>query len=1201
MFGKVASFEFRYQVRQPVFWVVGAVFFLIVFGATTSDNVGLGLGPNDYKNGPFAIAIVAMNAVIFFMFVTTALVASAAVRDEETGFGPIIRTTRIGKLDYLIGRFCGAYAAVCALFLAPLLAVLVGSFMPWIDPEAVGPTRLQPYLFAFFVIGLPGLFLTSAAFFALASATRSMMATYLGVVAFFVLWFIARTWARQLELERAAALFEPFGSAAYTLATKYWTAAERNALTPALTGWLLWNRLLATVSGAVFLALAYVFFRFDRGLDPSRRRSRPARPQPVEAPPPAPQRLGVRARPRFDWRTDLAQLLARTRIDAGQVFLSPGFIVLMALGVIVAAANMWRPDQLVLYGTNIHPVTRVMVVQLYGAFTLFPIIIAIYYAGDLVWRERDRGAHEMVESMPAPDWAFVAPKTLAITLVLFCAIVMSVLTAMAVQASKGDFDFEIGKYVSWYLLPETGDCFVIAALAVFLQSVVPHKVWGWGLMVLYIVAIIVLPNLGFEHHLYLYGTEPTVLYSDMNGQGRFWVGATWVRVYWTAAALLLLVLAHGLWRRGVETRLRPRLRRLPHRLTGPAGAIALSLFAVFLGSGAYVFVNTNVWNHYRSQVDEDRWLADYEKTLLHYESTPQPKIIDVRLDVDIRPDVPRLVTRGVYEIENKTSEPLREIHVRFPRDLIMRSLSIEGARPKTTYDRFNYRIFTFDTPMAPGERRRMAFETVLTERGFRNERDLLGVVRNGTFVTDRDIAPTLGMDRTGLLTDRRKRAKYGLPRELRAPPLGSPGADQFNALGHDSDWVTADIRVTTAADQTPIAPGQKVYDQVHDGRRTAEFRTTAPILRFFSIQSARYAVRRETWKGLSLAVFHHPPHAWNVGRMMTAMKAALDYCSKSFSPYQFNQMRFLEFPVLDGRFAESFANTVPWSEDIGFIADLPAGDSDRFDYVTYVGAHEVAHQWWAHQVAPADEQGAAAVTETLAQYSALMVMKHMYGPDMIRKFLKFELDRYLRSRGGDPLPEQPLARVEEQPYIYYRKGSLVMYRLQDEIGEDAVNRALRRLIAQFAFKGPPYATSLDLLKAVRAEAPADKQALITDLFEKITLYDIKTMRAVSHRRADGRWDVALTVQARKLYADGKGRETEAPMDETLDVGLFAAEPGKAGFDSSKVILFQRAEIRSGVQTLHLIADKPPRFAGADPYDKLIDRNADDNVIAVRAG
>jgi aminopeptidase N len=307
-------------------------------------------------------------------------------------------------------------------------------------------------------------------------------------------------------------------------------------------------------------------------------------------------------------------------------------------------------------------------------------------------------------------------------------------------------------------------------------------------------------------------------------------------------------------------------------------------------------------------------------------------------------------------------------------------------------------------------------------------------------------------------------------------------------------------------------------------------------------------------------------------------------------------VRLLEFPDPQGQFAESFANTVPWSEGIFFIADN--SDPQRVDMVTYVGAHELAHQWWAHQEIPADEQGGEALTETLAQYSAGMIMKHMYGPEMMRKFLKFELDSYLRARGGAVKAELPLERVEDQPYIYYRKGSLVMYRLQDQIGEDAVNRALRQLLHDYAFKGPPYPTSLDLVKDLRAQAPADKQQLITDLFEKITLYEVKASNAVATKRPDGRWNLTFTVDARKLYADGQGRETPAPMSETLDIGAFDVEPGQPGYDLGKVIAVQKQAIRSGAQTVSLVVSRPPRFAGVDPFNELIDRNAEATVTKV---
>jgi ABC-2 type transport system permease protein len=260
-----------------------------------------------------------------------------------------------------------------------------------------------------------------------------------------------------------------------------------------------------------------------------------------------------------------------------------------------------------------------------------------------------------------------------------------------------------------------------------------------------------------------------------------------------------------------------------------------------------------------------------------------------------------------------------------------------------------------------------------------------------------EIAPILGMSRDGLLKDRAKRRKYGLPAERRMAKLGDVPSMQFNGLRKDADWVSSDITVSTVADQTPIAPGYKVSDVVKGDRRVARFVTEAPIQNFVSIQSARYKISRETYKGVDLAVYYDAQHPWNIDRMRGAMKASLDYMSTEFSPYQFRQLRFQEFPDY-AQFAQSFANTIPWSEGMFFISDYRK--TDKIDMVTYVGAHEIGHQWWAHQVIGADQQGGAMLSETLAQYSALMVMKHKYGESQIRKFLKFELDSYLRARGA---------------------------------------------------------------------------------------------------------------------------------------------------------------------------------------------------------
>jgi len=1194
MLKHVAAFELRYQLKGPVFWVGCLIFFLMTFGSVTVDQVQIGARGNVLINSPFAILQTLAIMGLFAMYITVALVANVVLRDDETGFAPMIRSTRIGKRDYLLGRWLGATCAAFVVIASMPLAIWLGSLMPWLDAEKVGPFHLTHYLYATFFFALPTLLITSAFVFALATLTRSLMWSYVGAVVLLVLYFAMTTLLRDAQYDTVGSLVDPFGLAALGVATKYWTATERNTQLPALQGLLLYNRLIWTGAAIALFAFTYARFRFEaRGERASRKAAEPKADEPARA---LALRVAAPARtaPPAGARTRWAQAWALARFEMAHVFRSPAFFVLLAIGMFNSIASLWNAGRF--YGGEVWPVTRLVVNTLEGAFTIIPIIIAIYYGGELVWRERERRTHEIVDATPAPDWAFLVPKIVAIVLVLLATALAAVAAGMVVQVLKGYTRFELAHYLLWFVVPTTITAVLLAILSVFVQVLAPQKFIGWGVMLLYLVAGVALATAGFEHALYGYADTAPVPLSDMSGMGRFWIGRAWTQAYWLAFAAMLAMLAYGLWRRGAGAPLAARARLLPQRLRGTPAMLLGAAALIWLGTGGFIYYNTNVLNRYLTEPQREAMTAGYEKALLGYETVPQPRIAAVTLDVQVYPRAARVVTRGSYDIENRTAAPLDAVHVRWIQPLKMDALTITGAKLEKEYKEFDYRIYRFDAPMAPGERRLIEFVTTLEERGFPNRRPLTRIVDNGTFVDSSEIAPILGMSKDQLLQERAKRRKHGLPPELRPARLEDESARANNGLRKDSDWVDADITVTTDADQTPVAPGYTVRDETRAGRRTVRFRTDAPIMNFFSIQSARYAIARDRWNDVDLAVYYHPPHDYNVQRMLEAMKLSLAMFSEKFSPFQFRQARILEFPSY-ASFAQSFANTIPYSEAIGFIFNYK-GDAEKIDLVTYVTAHEIGHQWWGHQVIAADQQGATMLIESFAQYSALLVMEKMYGKESIRKFLKYELDRYLRSRGGEVVEELPLARVENQQYIHYQKGSLAMYWLKEVVGEDAVNRALQRLIERYAFKPAPYPNTRDFLALLRAEAGAQHEELITDLFEKITLYDMKAKDAVARKRPDGRFEVSFTVEGRKLYADGKGKESEAPLDEEFDVGVFTAEPGKKDFKADSILHFERRVMKSGRQTVTLVVEREPKWVGIDPYNKRIDRNSEDNLARV---
>ncbi len=392
--------------------------------------------------------------------------------------------------------------------------------------------------------------------------------------------------------------------------------------------------------------------------------------------------------------------------------------------------------------------------------------------------------------------------------------------------------------------------------------------------------------------------------------------------------------------------------------------------------------------------------------------------------------------------------------------------------------------------------------------------------------------------------------------------------------------------MSTSPDQIAITPGYLQREWREGNRRYFHYKMDHPLLNFFSYQSARYEVRRAKWNDINLEVYYHRGHEYNVDEMIRSLQKSMGYFTKHFGPYQHHQIRILEFPRY-ASFAQSFANTIPYSESVGFIAKLKP---DTIDYPFYITSHELAHQWWGHQVIAGKVQGATLMSETMAQYSALQVMRREFGEKKTRKYLAYELDLYLTGRSQEQNRETPLMRVEDQPYIHYNKGMLVMNALQDYIGEDRINTALARCLKDKAFQEAPFVNSVEFLKYFRDVTPPEYQYLITDLFETITLYDNKALKATYHQLPDGKFEVKVSVAARKLRADELGKETEIPINDWMDVGVLDK--------NDEAIVLKRVKIDKASQEFTFVVDRVPAKAGIDPYHKLIDRKTADHTIAV---
>jgi ABC-type transport system involved in multi-copper enzyme maturation permease subunit len=1181
---EIFRYELEYRLKSGATWAyTGILFFVAIWMfLALADEAG-------HANAPERIAGASVIIGMFGMLVTAALFGEAAVRDIEVEMDALLFTSPVGKAEFLGGRFLGSLVVNALVILAIPLGILVATWIASTGAETVGPLRLAAHIEPYFTIQLPNLALVGAVLFTIGMFARQTLPVYLGAIGFFIGYLVMLNYVDRIASPTLATLVDPLGAATLMELTQYWTEAERNTRLVGLPGALAWNRALWLAVAAAVLTFLFGVFRFAHEEVGGRRRRRgavaPALPSERSWPVNVPRVAGS-----FGIGSAVRQTLAVARNALADAVASRWFFVVLAACVGLILLWGWNVGDTV-FDTSTWPVTLLIVEEVLSSRSgpLLPVFIALY-AGELVWKERAAGTGPIADAAPVPEAAMLAGRFLALVALIVMFQAATMIGGLLIQALQGYTHFELGLYFRVVFGMKLLDYLILAALAMTIHVVVNHKYIGHILVLLGILAPSILRLMGLvRDNLLLYGRDPGWLYSDMNGFGPFAAPFVWFKLYWAGWALLLLVGAVLFWVRGYEGGMR-RLRQARERFAGRVAAAAGVAMVPILAFGGFVFYNTHILNP--TAGEREAMQADYEKRYRRYADVAQPIIESAELRVEIYPEESAVDLRGSYGLVNRTGVAIDSVHVFLDPDVEARSLSLDRAAEAVLVDEeVGYRIYALDRALEPGDSLRLAFDVGFQQRGFPNGDIPTEVVANGTSF-NRMKMPVIGYQPLFELSDGEARERLGLPPR---PPTPGPEDAADAAEGRwsiqDSDLVHVDAIIGTAADQTAITPGVLRRSWMENGRRYFHYVTETPIAFGGSVASAKYDVLEDRWNDVTLRIFHHPAHRANLDRMVRGMEAALDYLTEQFGPYPYSDLRIVEIPRYGG-FGSAHPHTIAFTEDV-FFSRVREGQVDQPFYGT---AHEVAHTWWGGLVRGAGVRGAGFLSESIANYSAMMVTEKTYGPEAARRVYEFQMERYFRGR-AEFSREVPVLQVEDQPYIAYRRGAIALYTLRDLLGEEAVNGALRRYFERYRDAGPPYPTSLDLYAELRAVTPDSLDGLLEDLFEAVTLWDVRAERATVEPTGTGEYQVTLTVGAKKVRADSVGNEKEMAMDEWVEIGVFAAGEGN---ELGEPLHLERHRIRRGEQTIRITVPREPARAGIDPYRKLIDRQRDNNVIGVEA-
>jgi ABC-2 type transport system permease protein len=1200
-FVKIFSFEFGYQIRKGLPWLVFSVVLALCFLMARDSALADAMYEDFFANSSFAITNTTVIGTLLWLVIAAAIGGEAAARDITTGMHPLTYTVNVSKAEYLGGRFLAAFVLNALILLAVQLGIFFGVYSPGVSPSAIGPFRLAAYLNAYAYISLPNAFIATALQFFLAERSGRPMAGYLGS---FLLVFMGFFVASLLLFKKAlGTLLDPIGIRFVVEDLAHsWTTVERNERLLGLEGVVLSNRLVWVIIGIAILITTYLFFRFEHRTGISWRRRNPlgqaeksglaCESEPVSL------RIGFLSPHPSNFIGEIKKVLAVAWSSFCMIALSWGgrflLIVIPLLSVAVVV------DQMVSLGTPLVPTTPRVLAELtaplsaeMSRWVVIPPLI-IFFVGELMWREREARLHEITDTMPQSEWVPFVGKLMGLALVLALFMTAQMASGIIAQVILEYHEFQVPLYLKTLFGLQFPDYLLFAVPAFAVHALVNQKYVGHLLaMMVYAFIVLLSTVLGIEHNLLVYTAGPGWAYTELKGFGETIKPWLWFKLYWTGWALLLAVVTRLFWIRGKEKELAVRIQLARRRLTAGTTTIAFIAAGFILLVGGFIFYNTNILNKFFTTSQIKGRSAEYERRYRKFENSPQPLLTDANLQVEIHPAQRTVDIAGSYLMVNTTLHPIDSIHIALPTAAEPRTLGFDRNAILAIDDRaHSFQVHVLKNPLVPGDSVRLDFELRIERRGFGNRGIDPSITPISSAVASVSWLPFIGYQRQRELISASDRREYGLdPRPIisslyaleEREPVSRGGGVQFEAV------------VATDYGQVAVAPGALINKWTKDGRNYFHYRTSAPIGTVWYFFSANYATRDEQWKppadsgaqAVAIHIFHNPKHSAYIDRLVRSVRASLDYYSEQFGRYPYDHLTIVAHPGAPGTSAHAEASTISYGE--GFPLWMPTHENESLDFPFAIMAHEMAHQW---TIPYARVEGAPFLSEGLAWYSAMQVVKASRGDAQLRR-----LHAFMR----EPYPIAPIRRGEPllralDPYLSYRKGPFAMYALSEYIGSNRVNGAIRRLLEAHELTNSPLATTLDLYRELKIVTPDSLQYLLHDLFEVNTYWQLKTQRVEAERNQDGRWQVSLEVNARKVVIDSAGVEREIPMNDWIDVGVFGT-----GSALSEQLYLRKHRIRSGKQTIKVIVSEKPDHAGIDPYN-LIDLEtleAPDNVIIIK--
>ncbi|MCU0426503.1 MAG: hypothetical protein MUF71_12850 [Candidatus Kapabacteria bacterium] len=1135
----------RYTKHWWFYAVLAAVFaFGLVVSSLSIMSAALGVS----KYGTFATAIMLGFMSLFTILFTTLTSAQTLLREHEARFSMILYSTPITTTQYLASRFLTVFA-ISLLCMMVFAAGFVAGRVTHPDAQALMGfwSVVQPLLL--FIV--PNTLFCTAVLCAVAWLTQKRLNIYVAGLFLYIGYMVTMLFSgspllaggmrQSLETMRLSAVLDPFGLSAIFHQTRTWSIVERNTELLHFTGTLFMNRLLYVGISIGALAAMFVWFRF------SVEESQGARKQ---------QRLSdnnkaPQARLYQPLQTathsalyHITSFWSSVRLDIQFVFKSiPFFLIMIGLGFYVGMEIYGAIEK----GIRIperFATTGLMVNEILSNFPLLCLPVILFYSNELLWRSRAARMDAIENTSPVLPAIQLLAKWLVLTVIAGVLTLWMICVGIAFQLGYGYLHIDWSAYLSLFW----GACAPLvlsAGLAIAVQHRVPNR---YAALILSVLAVCVsATNLvrlfGIKNSLIRFNAAFAGTLSEMNSWDDYFRVFSLKVLF--GAALTLLVFVMSLYKH------RPKPRYI----------LLVGIFLILTITTGTFLHNSLIFPDDHAELDRQ---ALYEQQYRRFAAMPQPAITDVRAEIALYPERGEYNVSGTYTLRNTSNEAISEVLIGFFDDAATfgGELFIDGKRYSTTS---TDTIFTLQKQLQYLDSATFTFRFSYKWNGFKRHQSFNAIVQNGAFMRISRYFPRFGYQADNEIADEQERNKRNLAKASSILTLEDKRSS--------NTFINLTMTISTAPDQIAVGVGDKIkewrgVDTNGQQRNFVLYQTpaSAPIPFRFGVSSARYAVAAARHGATDIEILYHPQHHENVQHLLLNAKRTLEYCEKNFGAYPFSQVRFAEVSAFTrGFMATAYPATIFMTENVAFHANLK-GDAQQ-DVINELAGHELAHEWWGNAlIAPDDREGAAILTETLAMYTELMLLKSMYGEERALKHVRMHHQIYLSDRGF--APEQALWRTQsENTHQHYSKGLVVMYHLYKRLGEERINRALRNFLQKYRYAANATASkhttaapiSTELLAELYAVSPPEMHSAIDDAFKRIITHNF-SIREASVRTIAKEYEIQYEISAEKFVEDGVGKLTNTRFRDSIGIGI-THEQGTMSYHTIWVDSLRKGRLR----------------------------------------